>query len=226
MSTKRCASFLTILALFAIPGWAIAQTAQQSTTLAIAGVSGQIPITQVQGRSYVDVESLARLTSSSLSFNGNQMTLTLNPPKTPAANATSSAPPAPDKFSREFLTAGIEEMSSIREWRAAIMHAVQNNYPVAEPWVGNYQRAAAEKLALAMAAIRTNADRNGFALLKNEFNNMQTNSQRYLQKHNNNEYTPTDSFDNDTMDQKIMACSHALSAMAAAGTFQDDFNCH
>jgi hypothetical protein len=226
MPTKRCTAPLTVLALLAMPALTMAQTAQQSTTLAVSGLTGQIPVIQVQGRSYVDVESLTRLTSGSLSFHGNQMTLTLNLPKPPAANASAVVPPAPDKFSREFLAAGIEEMASIREWRAALMRAVQSNYPVVDSWVGDFRRAADKQLALAMAAIKTDADRNAFALLKNEFNNMQTNSQKYLQMKSNNQYIPTDSFDNDTLDQQILTCSRALAGMAAAGTFQDDFSCH
>jgi hypothetical protein len=223
MSTPRYAAPMTLLALSAMSALATAQTAQQSTSLVISGITGQIPILQLQGRSYVDVESLARLTSGSLSFKGNQMTLTLNSSK---AAAAAPAAPATDKLSREFVTAGIEEMASIREWRAAIIQAVQNNYPVVDPWVGNYRRTADKNLALAMAAIKTNADRNAFALLKNEFTNMQTNSDKYLQMKSNNQYTPPNSFDNDALDQKVLACSRALAAMAASGTFQDDYSCH
>ncbi len=45
-------------------------------------------------------------------------------------------------FSSDFLKAGIEAMSAIREWRAALVHAVQNNYPLSEEWLGNFRRTA------------------------------------------------------------------------------------
>ena len=62
----------------------LAQAAQQNATLLVSGQPGQAPVVQINGRSYVDVEALARLINGSLSFKGNQITLTL-----PA-----SAPPA------------------------------------------------------------------------------------------------------------------------------------
>lgn len=41
------------------------------------GQPGRAPVIQLHGRSYVDVEALARLTNGSLSFKGDQITLTL-----------------------------------------------------------------------------------------------------------------------------------------------------
>jgi hypothetical protein len=42
-------------------------------------------------------------------------------------------------FSKDFVTAVIEEMALIREWRVALDNAVQHNYPVSEDWIGNYR---------------------------------------------------------------------------------------
>jgi hypothetical protein len=50
--------------------------AQQNVTLIVAGQPGQIPIVQMNGKSYVDVDALARLTNSCLSVKGNQVVLT------------------------------------------------------------------------------------------------------------------------------------------------------
>ena len=60
--------------------------AQQNPTLSVTGRPGQIPVVQMNGKSYVDVEALARLTNSSLSFKGNQVILT------PAASAPNTLP--------------------------------------------------------------------------------------------------------------------------------------
>ena len=44
---------------------AFAQDPQQNLTLIVTGQPGQIPIVQMNGKSYVDIDALARLTNSS-----------------------------------------------------------------------------------------------------------------------------------------------------------------
>jgi len=51
---------------------------QQTRTLVIDGHPGQIPLIEEEGKSCVEIEALARLTNGSLSFGGNQITLTLH----------------------------------------------------------------------------------------------------------------------------------------------------
>src|SRR5271166_5356371 len=69
---------------------AFAQDAQQNLTLIVTGQPGQAPIVQVNGKSYVDIDALARLTNSSLSFKGNRVILT------PPGSAPSTPPVAPE----------------------------------------------------------------------------------------------------------------------------------
>ncbi len=77
-----------------LPGLVWSQDAQQNLTLTVAGQAIQIPIVQTKGKSYVDINALARLTNSSLSFKGNQVILTppdsslRTPPAAPEASAT------------------------------------------------------------------------------------------------------------------------------------------
>ena len=200
-----------------------AQAPQQSGTLVIAGHSGQAPIVQINGKSYVDIESLARLTHGSLSFQHTQITLAL--PGSPSTNTPAAKTP-PTGFSSGFLKAAIEVMTEIREWRVAIVNAVQTNNPVEEIWVSRFNRAARSKLALASAAIETDTDRKAFQLVTNGFNNMQQLSDKYVQRRNNHQYTPPDSFDNDSLDQKILSCAQGLAALAVNNQFQDVPACH
>ncbi len=83
-------ALLMLVALLVLPGLARSQDAQQNSTLIVAGQSGQIPIVQINGKSYVDVDALARLTNSSVSSKGNQVILT------PAGSAASTPPAAPE----------------------------------------------------------------------------------------------------------------------------------
>ena len=75
---------------------AFAQDAQQNLTLIVTGQPGQIPIVQMNGKSYVDIDALARLTNSSISIKGNQVILTPlgSAPSTLAADHEPSAPAA------------------------------------------------------------------------------------------------------------------------------------
>src|SRR5271169_1182567 len=90
MRDKLFKTVLTLVALLVLPGLAWSQDAQQNRTLIVTGQPGQIPILHMNGKSYVDVDALARLTNSSLSFKGNQVILT------PAGSAPSTPPAAPE----------------------------------------------------------------------------------------------------------------------------------
>ena len=84
---KRLLLFSFFCLLFPVfPGLIWSQDAQQNLTLTVAGQAIQIPILQMNGKSYVDIEALARLTGSSVSIKGNQIILT------PAASAPSTLP--------------------------------------------------------------------------------------------------------------------------------------
>jgi hypothetical protein len=68
--------------------------AQQNLTLIVAGQPGQAPIVQINGKSYVDIEALARLTNSSVSLKGNEIILIPrgSAPSTLPADSEPSAP--------------------------------------------------------------------------------------------------------------------------------------
>ena len=66
-------SSLSLILLLSLS--AFAQDAQH-LTLIVTGQPGQIPILQMNGKSYVDIDALARLTNSSVSIKGNQVILT------------------------------------------------------------------------------------------------------------------------------------------------------
>jgi len=67
--------------------------AQQNLMLVVTGQPGQAPIVKINGKSYVDIDALARLTNSSVSIKGNQVILTPpgSAPSTPPAASEPSA---------------------------------------------------------------------------------------------------------------------------------------
>ncbi len=227
MLKKSINTVLTLLALLILPGLAWPQEAQQNGTLVVSGQPGQISVLQINGRSYVNIDALARLANGSLSFKGSQITLSL-----PGAAASAPAPapaasPADNPgFSKEFMRAGIEEMSVIREWRSGLLNAVQNGYPVTDAFVAGYRGQAATNLRLASVAASTDSDHNAFQLLSNEFDNMQKLSNKVLAARKNMNYLSPDALKGDPLDQQILSCARSLAAMASSGQFQDDGSCH
>src|SRR5260370_28361159 len=89
----------------------IVRAARQSRTLVLAGHSGELPVVEIGGRSYVDLEALTRLANGSLSIRGNQIVLTLpsSGPRTPAMNIKTGQPGA-SRFTKTFVKSGIDEM--------------------------------------------------------------------------------------------------------------------
>jgi hypothetical protein len=219
MSLRRNIPVLLLL----LPALARSQTAQQKTTLVVEGYPGRAPVIQVNGKSYVEIESLARLTNGSVTFQANQITLKLAPS---VANVAPAQTEQPAKLFRGFLQAGIEEMAVIEEWRTAIVTAVQKNNPVTEDGLDVYRRNADSKLAVASTAVVTDADRNVLSFLKNELGNTQKLSAQYLAMRKSLTFISPDSLDNDPLNQQIVNCAQGLTSLTANGQFQDVATCH
>jgi hypothetical protein len=214
--------WLTLVGLVIAQGLALPQINQPAETLVVSGHSGQAPVTRINGGSYVAVDALARLMSGSLAYQGSQIVLTV-----PGAGAPLSAGrPANPGFSKDFLKSSIETMSDIREWRSALLNAVENGYPVKDAWMDNYRAQAAKNLHLASIAVTTPSDRDALRLLSKEFDHMQELGNKILAARKNLNYITPDSVKKDPLDQKILNCARSLAAMAASGVFQDDGSCN
>ena len=210
-------------ALLLVPQSGRSQDPKPSGKLMVDGYSGEIPVLQLNGKSYVDIEAFARLTTSSLSFRANSIVLTLPGPGNGPAALNQPPPPG---FSKDFLSAAIELMTSVREWRTAIINAIQNSVPVTEEWVTPYQRTSNSKLALSTANATTESDRNGIALLTNELGFVKKFSDKYVALRKQGIGTFPDALNNDPLSQQILTCAQALAAMAASGQYQDVSSCH
>ena len=223
MVPKSRAAQLAIVVSLVIPAFFLVEAAQKSRTLVINGHPGEVAVIEREGHAYVEIETLARMTNGSLSFNGNQIILTL--PGAGALAPTITQPP-PSGFTKDFIRAGLEEMAAIREWRSTLRNAVQRGYPVTEDWIEGYQARAEQSLRLVSLAATTESDKGAVKLLTNEFNNMKNLSNRVLEANKSRTYVSYESLNNDPMDQRILNCARSLAAMAANGQFADDGSCH
>jgi hypothetical protein len=230
MKKRVLSVFLALTVFLTMVEMAASQAVEQKRTLVVNGQSGQVAVLQMNGRSFVDLEALTQIANGTLGFRGEQIVLTL---PAAAASAPAKAPSASQQsnsaFSKEFMSAGIETMSVIREWRSALANAIQNGYPVSANWVESYRGRAAQSLRLASVAASTDADQQALQLLTNELDNMQRWSDKILKARKDMDaakYMSPDALDNDPLFQKILNCAHSLAAMSASGQFQDDGSCH
>jgi hypothetical protein len=227
MMKPRLLIAMTLLLMVVL---ATAQTQRQREVLSIHGYAGQAKIIRSQGRAFVDLLDLARITNGSLNFEQDRIILTLAP-------SGASEPPgsaAQSGFSPAFRRAAIEAMASIREWGGMLQVIVQNGYPVGKAMAGTtiraYQARAADSIALASAAASTDDDYRGIELLKNEFNNVQAWAESFVDARNSMRAADLTTSENPLKDdedaQKIVHCGQFLGQVFAGGTFQDDAACH
>ena len=215
----------------------LAQVRQENRILSINGHNGSADVVIVNGRTYVELETLARIGKGSLSFHDDQLSLTLptfaadsSPVAESAPGAPSPEPVSPSGLSHNFMVAGIEAIAEMREWASTLGAAIQRGYGVTENWAADYRAQAAHSLRLAEAAASTSSDRDGLQLLTNEFHAVELWSNKLLaakQAMDTAKYTssPT-ALREEPLSQKIINCGHFLGAMLGSGEFKDDPSCH
>ena len=216
-------TWVMLVAILVLPLMVL--VAQETSSLLIDGQQGQASVIQVQGKNYVGVDELARLTGGSLRFVGNQIILTLPRNGDISAHAGEPAPAPPSGFSEQFVSAGIEVMREILEWHAALKAAIERGYPLSDEWIGNFRRQVQSSLKHAEAAASTDLDRKAFPLLANEFNNITALTDRYLKISTNRDYISPDSLSSDPLERKLLTCWRSLESMASSRQFVDDGSC-
>jgi hypothetical protein len=219
------------LVLASISGTALAQVTRQNRTLVINGQSSQVEVVKIDGRSYVDLGALARITSGSLRFKSNRILLNI-PPSTVSALSDDPTPsPADDlSLSQDFMKAGIEAIAEMREWASPLAYAIQNGYNVTDSWVATYREQALHDVNLASAAATTDADRSALQLLNHEYQAVLHWSNKLVEARKAMDTAKYSLSDNalrdDPLSQKIITCGHFLASMFGSGSFQDDASCH
>ena len=206
------------------------RSAARTTELIVNGFDGQADVIHRNGHAYVEVEGLARVTGAALQFQGRSIFLTLPAPAPVAEAAPAAQPAAPAEekgFSREFLRAGVEQMTVVREWRSAVENAVRTNNPVDESWVSGYRQNAQSRIAMAQATATTDADKQALPLLEDATSMVGQLTDRFLALRKTVSYVDPKSLDDDPLDKKITACAQGMAAIAIpGGQFQDVDACH
>jgi hypothetical protein len=193
----------------------------------------------VDGRSYVDIDSLAQIatiTNGSMTVEPTRITLTIPvegaaAPAAAAANAPpdNGPPPSLPGFSKPFVANAIGALAEMREWRGATQTMITYGLAVSEAWAQGYQSRAMDDLTQATLAATSDDDHSALALLQNEFNNLANWSGQTLSAREALNGAPTidpNTLANDQTLAKINACGGFLSGMLLSGTFSDNASCH
>jgi hypothetical protein len=198
----------------------------QTRTLVINGHSGQVTIYHVQGKSFIDLETLVRTANGTVSFKGDEIILTL-----PAAGATSAqaSPPQSEGMTKGFMSAAVQNLASIKDWQTTMAYAIQRGVPGDGSRLVILHDRAAEGLRLAKVQAHTASDENALQLLTNHFNQVDSWKRRLVDARKSmstaNYSASADALQNDPEYQKIVSCYQFLATMLPSGEYQDNPAC-
>jgi hypothetical protein len=225
---NKLSYFLSVSALSLLfTASVVAQNPPQKLTLVMNGVANDGAVAQIDGRSYVDVETLARILNAKLSFQPGRVILT-----EPAAETIAKPERLTHEFSKEFARAGIAQLAEMREWKGAISSAIRSGVAGGNwlaPLLKEHRSRAAEGLSQASVAAKTDSDLKALELLKSEFTNLgewDNESQATIQSLNAEKSLNPPAAQNDPLLAKISECGSFLNAMLVGGEFADNASCH
>lgn len=228
MNRVLCFRPATALGLFLILVVAtFAQNAPKKKILVVNGRTADEVVVQIDGHSYVDVETLARIMNATVSFEPGSVMLTV-----PAIEAGTKTERTAPEFSKDFARAGISQLAEMREWKSAIASAIRSGVAASNwlgPWLHDHRFRAEESLSQTSLAAKTESDHRALQLLKNEFTNLgewDNNTQATIHSLNAEQTINPGMAQNDPLLAKISECRNFLDAMLVGGEFADSPSCH
>jgi hypothetical protein len=203
----------------------------QSTTNKILVVNGKTAgagVRQINGRLYIDLETLAQATNAVFTVESRRVVLNI-PPSDAGAVATDDSTQNSQRLSRDFSSAAISALAAMREWRVAVRAMILYGLAVSDTWVQAYHQQTLDALRQAGVAASTDADKNALQLLGSEADMMTTwanGVDASRQQLNGAKTVDPNALQNDTQLAKIQSCSQFLNSMVLSGSFNDDPSCH
>ncbi len=221
--------FLLGLGIILSVGETVAQD-KPLRTLVVNGRTVDTAVVEVEGRSYVDIEGLAQIIGGSVTFEPNQITLTL-PEPAPAAtptDASAAAPQAADDMSKQFQQLAVFTLAEMREWRGAISAVVTSGVPVVGTWPDDYHDRVGNDLLQATLAASTVQDNQAIQLLQQEYALLTDWANQVLSERKALDAARSidpNALQSDQALAKISKCGQFLSSMIVGGNFYDDSSC-
>ena len=191
--------------------------------LIVNGKTTDAAVLQVGGHSYVDIEALAEITNGSVTFEANQIILTI-----PNANPDGVSPEAPEGLSKGFASAAIAALAEMKEWKGALGAMATYGLAFDETWAHTYHNRVEASLEQANVAASTNSDQNALQLLSTQFANLAKWESEVLAERRALDGARTvepNAVQNDPVLAKFSSCGKFLSAMLGSGIFTDNSSC-
>jgi hypothetical protein len=186
-------------------------------------------VTQVGGRSYVDLDTVAQITNGTFTVEPNRILLTI-PARGASASATAAAAPVPANFlSKDFARSAITALAEMREWRGAIGTILTYGVPVVGSWPQDYHDHVQASLGQVGVAASTAGDQDALGLLRNQFENVSQWANGIVSARQAMDATKTVNPNyaaNDPVLAKITSCNNFLNSMLVSGVFADNASCH
>jgi hypothetical protein len=216
--------FLVAVPLIATGATAQAQDSHGQRTLEVNGHTGQAIVYQISGKSYVDLESLARIANGSLSFRGGGIVLHL-----PAADASSHGQPSTVGMTNDFMKASLQVLASLKDWTHILSHEVQRGLPIHASTKVALRNKAADQLRVATVDAANESDDHALRLLTLHFNQVDNWNNKLAAERKNldmGKYSTPNALDRDESYQRITSCENFLGTMLPSGHFQETHVCN
>jgi hypothetical protein len=227
---NRLDSFRFVLVFGLVLSLAVAMLGQPTPdkVLVVNGRTAATAIRQIDGRSYIDIETLAQITNGVFTVEPNRIVLTI--PSSDSSVTPSATPSqATQGLSKDFAKAASAELAEMREWRGAIGTMITYGLAVSGTWAHEYDAQVEEGLRQAMVAASTDADRNALQLVRNEYDKLAGWAGDVFAERQALDGARTmdpNATQNDAALAKIMSCGRFLNVMLVSGVFADDSSCH
>jgi len=196
--------------------------------LVVNGRTAATAIRQIDGRSYIDIETLAQITNGVFTVEPNRIVLTI--PGSDSSVTPSATPSQTTQgLSKDFAKAASAELAEMREWRGALGTMITYGLAVSGSWAQEYHAQVEEGLRQAMVAASTDADRNALQLIRNEYDKLAGWAGDVFAERQALDGARTmdpNATQNDAALAKIMSCGRFLNVMLVSGVFADDPSCH
>jgi len=214
---------LTITSLLLL-GVAISQSSKGTRTISVNGHIGDAMVYNIDGKMFVSLESLVRVGNGSMSFQGDQITLSFPNADSQAQTQNNSG------LSPDFMRSSIQTLAVLKDWTNVLAYGLQHGVPGDGSRMVVFHDKAAEALRLANVSASTDQDHSAYQLLSSEFNNVSHWSDQMVKARRNmdtGQYSMTqNALSQDSAYQKISTCMQFLNTMLPSGQFQDNYSCH
>jgi hypothetical protein len=234
MNTQGKFRFILRLAIVPLLAGALFAQSTPDKILVVNGKTIGPAVRDIDGHSYVDINTLAQAMSGNVTVEPNRVLLAFPAPvaaPAPAApsNPSPQAPQSARGLSRGFAAAAIGNLAEMREWRGATTAMITYGMAVSDTLAQSYRDQVQEGLAQAGVAAVTEEDRDALGLLQNESAQLANWANGILaarQELNGKATVDPNALQNDSALAKIQACGQFLNSMLVSGSFADNASCH